>query len=281
MPSIGTLFRVELTKLLRRPMTWVLSLILFSSMAFVYLSMILALSMPESANVDQASLRDQILMPKGLYFSSSIAASLSMIMIIILAAGSVGGEFNWSTIRTNLLMGAPRSRLLAAKLIALEILGAVWYVIALALGIVGAVVAAVATHNPAGSNYLSSGEFARDVGLTVFHVIIVVAVWTLIAAATTVITGSLAAGMGITLAQVLLGSEVAVLIAHIGTVGKWVSRIIPNRALDALTALDSASPPSYVATDWIWITVSIVGWSVLFSFLAWRRFKHMNLVGTS
>ncbi len=281
MTPIATIIRVEIAKLLRRPMTWTLSIILVALTAFVYASLIVALLAPESAGVDTASLKEQILLPDGLFFAATIAGSLATIMIIILAAGSVGGEFGWATIRSNLMMGATRTRFLVGKLLALELFALVWYVLTAALGVLGAIVTAAATSNPVGSDYLLSTSFAADTGRVLLHALIVLAVWTLIATAITVITGSLAAGIGVTLAVVLLGSQIAALIAQIGSIGMWVSRVIPNKALDAITSLDATSPPRYVATDWVWIVASIVGWSALFAFLAIRRFRSMNLIGNS
>ena len=281
MASIATLLRVELIKLTRRPMTWTLSAILVGLVGFMYLMMMLALLAPESAGVDKAQLEKQILLPDGLYFASTIAGSLVTIMIIILAAGSVGSELSWATVRTNLLMGATRTRFLIAKLLALEIFAFIWMIIANLLALVGAVVTAAATNNAVPNDYLFGISFAQDFGLTLFHSIIVLAVWTLIAAAITLITGSLAAGLGLSLVMTLLGSQIAALVSLLGEIGKWVSRAIPNRALDSIVALDATSPPSYVASDWIWIVLSIVGWSAIFAFLAWRRFQNMNLVGTS
>ncbi len=281
MTPITTLVRVEIVKLLRRPMTWTLSIILMALTGFVYASMIVALLAPESAGVDTESLKEQILLPDGLFFAATIAGSLTTIMIIILAAGSVGGEFSWATIRSNLMMGATRTRFLVAKLLALELFALVWYILTAALGVLGAIVTAAATSSPVGSDYLLSTSFVTDTGRILLHALIVLAVWTLIATAITVITGSLAAGIGVTLAVVMLGSQIAGLIAQIGSIGKWASRVIPNKALDAITSLDAATPPKYLATDWIWIVASIVGWSAIFAFLAVRRFRAMNLIGNS
>ncbi len=281
MASVSTLLHVELIKLLRRPMTWILSIILVAFIGFMYLSMMLAFMAPESAGVDTASLKKQILLPDGLYFASTIAGSLTTIMIIILAAGSIGSELSWATVRTNLLMGATRARFIGAKLLALEIVALAWIIAADLLAVIGAIVVAAVTDNPISTGDLLNVPFAQDVGLVLFHSTIVLAVWTLIATAVTLITGSLAAGMGLTLAMTLLGSQIAALIGQLGEVGKWAARIIPNRALDSIVALDSTSPPSLLASDWTWIVLSVVGWTVIFSFLAWRRFQRMNLVGTS
>ena len=281
MTSIRTLLSVELTKLLRRPMTWILSVILIGFTAFIYMSLVIALLAPESANIDKTSLEKEILLPDGLYFGASLAGSFVTILIIILAAGSIGSEFSWATVRTNLLMGATRTRFLAAKFLALVIITFGWLLIANVMALAGEVITAAATDHAIPTGYLTSATFAADSGLILFHSIVVLAVWTLIATAITVITGSLAAGLGVTLSMTLLGSSIAGLIAQIGDIGRWVARIIPNRALDAILSLDATDPTSYLATDWIWIIASVVGWSLVIAFLAVRRFQRMNLVGGS
>jgi len=281
MTPIGILLRVELIKLIRRPMTWTLSIILVIMTGFTYLSMIIALLAPESAGIDTVTLQKQVLLPDGLYFAAGIGSSLTTIMIIILAAGSVGSEFSWATVRSSLLMGATRVRFLVAKLLALEIFAVAWIIITILLGLLGAVITAVVTDNPVGASYLTSATFAGDLGMVLFHQVIVLAVWTIIATAITVITGSLAAGIGVTLVTMLLGSTVASVVAHIGSIGKWVARAFPNRALDSILALDSTTPPSYLTSDWVWIVLNIVIWTAIFSFLALRRFQRMNLIGNS
>ena len=281
MTSIRTLLNIELTKLLRRPMTWILSVILIGFTAFIYVSLAIALLAPESANFDKVSLEKEILLPDGVYFGASLAGSFVSILIIILAAGSIGSEFSWGTVRTNLLMGATRMRFLTAKVVALEIIAFVWLLIANILGLAGEIVTAAVTNHAIPTDYLTSASFASDMGIILFRSIVVITVWTLIATAVTVISGSLAAGLGVTLAVSLLGSSIAGLIAQIGDVGRWVARIIPNRALDAIISLDSTDPPRYLATDWAWIIASIVGWSLIFAVLAVRRFQRMNIVGGS
>ncbi len=281
MASIRTLLSVELTKLVRRPMTWILSAILVGFTAFIYFSLVIALVAPDSANIDRASLEKEILLPNGIYFGGSLAGSFVTILIIILAAGSFGSEFSWSTVRTNLLMGATRLRFLVAKVLGLVVVAFVWLFVANMMALAGEIITAAATNHAIPTEYLASASFAADFGLILFHSMVVLAVWTLLASAATVVTGSLAAGLGITLSATLLGSEIAGLIAQIGDVGRWVARIIPNRALDAIISLDSADPPSYLASDWVWIIASVVGWSLVVAILAIRRFQRMNLVGGS
>ena len=203
------------------------------------------------------------------------------ILIIILAAGSIGSEFSWATVRTSLLMGATRMRFLAGKFLALVLVGFVWLVIANVIAFAGELITSAATNHAIPTDYLTSGSFASDVGLDPLP----------LANCHRGLDADrhcrhcdywLACGWARSDARrSLLGSSIAGLIAQIGDVGRWVARVIPNRALDAIISLDSADPPSYLASDWIWIIASVVGWSLLIAILALRRFQRMNLVGGS
>jgi ABC-2 type transport system permease protein len=55
-------------------------------------------------------------------FSFSLMASFGSVLAIILAASSIGNEYNWKTIRTALISSESRFKFLTAKLISLAIL---------------------------------------------------------------------------------------------------------------------------------------------------------------
>jgi ABC-type transport system involved in multi-copper enzyme maturation permease subunit len=286
MAPISTLIRVELTKLIRRPMTWVLAVVLVGLFVMVYASLIgviLAAERTEGGieGIDPDELRATLLLPDGIFFGAMLFEQIGTILLIILAAGSFGSEFSWATLRTNVMMGASRLRLLVAKLLAMELVAFIAIAIGLALTFVGSLVSELILGNAETNGDWTTASFLGDVLLAVAVPFITIGVWVLIAAAITVITHSLATGLGVTLALSLLGGQIALVIGLLGTVGTWISRVLPNAATDALGALLASDPPEYAASDWLWIAANLVGWTALVIYLAVSAFRRMNLLATA
>jgi ABC-2 type transport system permease protein len=286
MAPISTLIRVELTKLIRRPMTWVLAVILVGLLGMVYASLtgaILAAERTEGGieGIDPDELRSIVLLPDGILFGGALIQQLGTILLIILAAGSFGSEFSWATFRTNVMMGASRVRLFVAKLLTLEWVALVVIAIGLVFTLVGTLVSQLILGDAESNGDWTAASLLGDVLLTVAVTTVTIAVWILFAAAITLITHSLATGLGVSLALNLLGGQIALVIGLLGTVGTWISRMFPNAATDALGALLVSDPPEYVATDWLWIAANLVGWTALVIYLAVSAFRRMNLLDTA
>src|SRR5690606_19827391 len=103
------------------------------------------------------------------------------------------------------------------------------------------------------------------------------AFWSLFAACLTIVTRSLAAGIGVTMAALFVGDITLGLISGLGKVGKWVSRVFPNTALNELVA---TSGSNLAAADWAWITANLVGYVVLLLAIAVIRFRRMNMISS-
>jgi ABC-type transport system involved in multi-copper enzyme maturation permease subunit len=277
----GTLLRVELVKLIRRPMTWILALIFVGLMALIYLSLGLALRSSSMDATDQQNLRDDILLPNGLAFGVGFVASLGIILLIILAAGSYGSEFSWATIRTMLLMRAPRTGLLAAKLVALEVLALLVVVVGTLGTLAGAVLTALIAGEPVRADDWLTGAFAGDAAIMMLRAFIAIGFWIIIAATISVTTHSLAAGIGVTLAFQILGDIVTGLVAELGRIGEWVVRLVPNRAVNQLLSLNATDPPSLSGTDYAWITASLTIYTVVAIVWTDWRFRTMNIIAAS
>lgn len=114
----------ELFKLRKRLMTRVL---LFVLMGILILIPFLLLAIT-NAGVGQGGgqmgqrLNNLLGLSTALPFSFSLIASFGSVLAIILAASSIGNEYNWKTIRTALISSESRFKFLTAKLISLAIL---------------------------------------------------------------------------------------------------------------------------------------------------------------
>lgn len=281
MASTGTLLRVEIVKLLRRPMTWILALIYAAILGMLYLTYIVLLASGDIEGMNKQDLKDLIYLPDGLAFGVSLATSVGTMVLIILAAGSFGSEFNWGTIRTMLLMRADRTRLFIAKFSVVLALGLLTIVVGTAGSVAGAVIAGMAGGGgPATSEWLTSA-FVQDALLYALRAWVSLAIWALIAASVAILTHSLGVSIGITLAAYLIGDILTSLLAAAGRAGEYASRLFPNTGINALLALNSSDAPTYVTTDYLWITANLLIYTTLFAALALTRFRTMNIMAAT
>lgn len=288
MTPLSTLIRVELAKLVRRPMTWTLLLVLLGISVLIYGSLIGMIFVGDSGSeelgvtaLEAKELRETILPPDGVIFAATTTQLIGTILLIILAAGAVGSEFNWATFRTNIFMGATRARLFIAKVLALQLAALAAIIIGVAWGMTLSLLswAMVGTGDAAGIGF--SDAMVADALLAVVVGTISIGLWVLISAGITLVTHSLATGLGVTLVLSFIGGQIVVLIRQLGTIGEWTSRLFPNASTDAIASLLASDPPSYAATDWLWISANIVGWTVLVILLGVKSFRRMNLLSTS
>src|SRR5262245_21312241 len=127
------LIRAEWFKLVRRPMAWVLLVALLALLVLLRLVEFMTvalhdgifsageirLSMLAEAQVQQ--FRQQITFPGIFGAVLSHINGVGGICAIILAAGALGSEYSWGTLRTQLARQPQRGRYLAAKVITLQL----------------------------------------------------------------------------------------------------------------------------------------------------------------
>jgi ABC-type transport system involved in multi-copper enzyme maturation permease subunit len=140
---ILNLIRAEWLKLTKRPLTWVLLVIflallllqVLSLFALVHLAQLLGVSAEGAVRGAQIEEYARWIVFPGL-FGSVFAHinSLGGVFAVILAAGAMGSEYGWGTLRTQLARDPNRVRYLIAKLLTLLALLAVAMVLALIVG---------------------------------------------------------------------------------------------------------------------------------------------------
>jgi ABC-type transport system involved in multi-copper enzyme maturation permease subunit len=110
---------MELLKLVKRPMTWVLLILLHGGIGFS--TVVAALGVRSvTPDVRDAILRN-VTLPGILPQTATFVYIFGSIMLAILAASSIGSEYSWGTLRPILATGIPRGRFLGAKLLALAV----------------------------------------------------------------------------------------------------------------------------------------------------------------
>lgn len=141
-----SLLKMELFKLVKRPMAWVLLLLLGGGTGIADLIFMHNLS-GAAPDVTARTLRALTLpgiIPTTLESLSVFAA----MMVAILAASSIGNEYGWGTLRPMLATGMPRLRFLTAKFLALACVAAVYIAAPLLLNTLIAVPVALVHHLP-------------------------------------------------------------------------------------------------------------------------------------
>jgi ABC-2 type transport system permease protein len=279
--SLSDLVRVELTKLIRRPMSWILALILAGILALIYGSLILSILAPNIETIDKDQLRDMILMPDGFTTGAVFLSLFGPILLIILSAASIGSEFSWGTFRTMLFLGATRTRLLISKLIALQLVAVLLLLFGIGIAVAASLFSGLIIDRTGPAEEWMTASFAVDAFLITVRTLLVMGFWVLFAAGLTIVTRSLATGMGISLALSLIGGQIAFLLEQLGDIGTWASRTFPNKGIDAIASLNATDGPVYVASDWLWITANVAGWIVLIGAVSIVAFRRMDILAAS
>ncbi|HET9220859.1 MAG TPA: ABC transporter permease subunit [Roseiflexaceae bacterium] len=137
------LIRAEWLKLTKRPLTWVL-LIVFLALLVMYIlslftlvNLALALGMSGQGTERGAQIEEYahwIVYPGLFGCVFAHINSLGGVFAVILAAGAMGSEYGWGTLRTQLARHPNRARYLSAKLLTLMALLAVGMILSLLLG---------------------------------------------------------------------------------------------------------------------------------------------------
>jgi ABC-type transport system involved in multi-copper enzyme maturation permease subunit len=137
------LIRAEWLKLTKRPLTWVLLIIFLALLVlqilslFTLVNLALALGINGSSAVRGVQIEEYarwVVFPGLFGCVFAHINSLGGIFAVILAAGAMGSEYGWGTLRTQLARDPSRVRYLLAKLLTLLALLAVAMILALLLG---------------------------------------------------------------------------------------------------------------------------------------------------
>jgi ABC-2 type transport system permease protein len=141
-----SLLRMELFKLLKRPMTWILLLLLCGGTGLADLIVMHNLS-GATPDAVARTLRD-LTLPGIIPITLESLSLFAAMMVAILAASAIGNEYGWGTLRPMLATGMPRLRFLTAKFLALSFVAVVFIVVPLLLNTVIAVPVALVHHLP-------------------------------------------------------------------------------------------------------------------------------------
>ena len=141
-----SLVRLELLKLTKRPMTWVLAILLFSVIGLGPVGGVIELRSADEAT--RSDMLNNLTLPGIIPWFTQTLYLFASVMLAILAASAIGSEYSWGTLRPFLATGMSRTRFLAAKLLALALIALAFTALPLLLCAILAVPIAILNDRP-------------------------------------------------------------------------------------------------------------------------------------
>jgi ABC-type transport system involved in multi-copper enzyme maturation permease subunit len=237
-PGMSDLVAMEALKLRMRLMTKVVFAIVTAGTAAL---MVVAYIATRSTSFDsQADRDDQIsafLLPEALANGSEVIRALGSILLVVLAAAMVGSEFGWGTIRVLVSSGVSRSRLLAAKLIALGGAVVLFVLAGMAATAIASVGVTVAGGHDLGFAWLTGATLA-DILLIAVRLTLLLLVPAMLAFTVSVLTRSLAAGIAIGIGFQIVEQIVGAILGALGGVGETLQDLLIQTNLSAIAELN-------------------------------------------
>jgi ABC-2 type transport system permease protein len=151
MPLIAT----EFFKLRKRMMTWVVALILVGLVVLLYTVLWNASSrvqhFGEGRQFTGIDLRQALFLPGAVPYGLQVVGTFGAILAIILAAGSIGSEYAWGTVRLMATVSSGRMKLILAKLVVVFGLTAAGTLLAVAAALIYSLIIALYYGEASGS----------------------------------------------------------------------------------------------------------------------------------
>lgn len=192
------LIATEFFKLRKRMMTWVVALILVGLVVLLYSVLWSASSrvqnFGEGRQFTGIDLRQALFLPGAVPYALQIVGTFGAVLAIILAAGSIGSEYAWGTVRLMATVSSGRMTLILAKLAVVFVLAAAGTLLAIAAALAYSLVIALYYGDASGSFLTAS--FVGDQLAAYGRTLLVLTPYMTLAFAVAVIGRSTLAGVG-------------------------------------------------------------------------------------
>lgn len=229
---MGSLIRMELLKLGKRPMTWVLLVLLLGGFGLMnVLGFVAFQNMSEKA---QPSMLASFTLPGAITQALWVFYQFGTIMLVVLAACAVGAEYGWGTLRPMISTGMPRGAFLLSKLVVLAIVALVFMLLSVLMNSILAVPWALLTDHPVFTGTMDAswlGHLALMLGRTW----LVAFVPMVLAFLFGVLSRSQAVGVGVALGYILGETIVATILGALGQI--WTKPIVTSTLSQNTSAL--------------------------------------------
>jgi ABC-type transport system involved in multi-copper enzyme maturation permease subunit len=234
------LIRAEWLKLSRRPLSWIL-LILFLVLlvAQILTQFALTLGMPVRSGIVSAQFEEW---RRGVIFPGIFATALSHvnglggIFAVIFAAGAIGSEYSWGTLRTQLARDPARDRYLLAKLTTIMLMLATATLLATLLA---ALLSAVLSPILGSAISITPGDLMNLIVATL-RALYVLLPYVLLTAYATLLTRSVLGGVAIGLSYIIVetGFGALALLRVLGGVWALVYNLTIGQNINTLTLMN-------------------------------------------
>ncbi|HEV2106973.1 MAG TPA: ABC transporter permease subunit [Thermomicrobiales bacterium] len=235
-----SLLNSELFRLVKRPMPWIMLLILAIGVALLYGALWAVLETASNAN-DADGLSGNLRIGATTGLGLGLVSTLATILVIIIASSMIGAEYGWGTIRTLLPRASGRMPLAIAKLVTIglfvTILVAFGYLVSLAMSAL--VTSAAGLNDDLGDGFVvhSLASVGRVIYTTVPYAALsfMVALW----------SRSNAAGISVGLAIYLLEDLVLAIIGLAGDAVDWLPDLLLSDNVSAILALNNVEEAGF------------------------------------
>lgn len=279
----------EFLKMRKRLMTKVLPVIMVGIIVLVNL-LLLAISkasLPAGTPQRVPGNIDNLLgLSSAVPFALSLISSFGVVLAVILAASSMGNEYNWKTIRPALISCESRFKFLTAKLIALGLM----ILIGMAVAVLAGIIISLITNGIGGYSYdfgFLTGDYARQQVYQFLRTFFIITPFTLLGFMMSIAGRSampgIAAGIGIFFLE-------SIVTTFMRLAGGWIAQIpdyLLNANMQAITALNQlprgfggmanstgGTPPSVTHA---FITLGL--YALAFLALAYYLFRKRDVTG--
>ena len=285
------LIRAEWLKLSRRPLSWIL-LILFLVLlvAQILTQFALTLGMPVRSGIVSAQFEEW---RRGVIFPGIFATALSHvnglggIFAVIFAAGAIGSEYSWGTLRTQLARDPARDRYLLAKLTTIMLMLATATLLATLLAaLLSAVLSPIL-----GSAIRITPDDLMNLIPAILRALYVLLPYVLLTAYATLLTRSVLGGVAIGLSYIIVetGFGALALLRVLGGVWALVYNLTIGQNINTLTLMNRHAfglrPETTAPLDLsqlpspLQATIVVAVYSVLFLAFALILFRRRDITG--
>ena len=236
--GLGRMIGAEFLKLRKRQMTWVLLSILVGIIVLVNL-LLLAISKVKTpgTGLGAGNIAALLGLQSAVPFAFSMMASFGTVLAIILTASSMGGEYNWKTIRPALVSRESRFKFIIAKLVSLGILILIGMLIAVIAGFIMGLITTGLGGNAYSFGFLT-GSYVWTQFLQYWRTFYVIMPFALLGFMMAIVGRSAMPGIATGIGVVFLE---AIITTFMTAAGGWIAKVpayLLNANMTAITALN-------------------------------------------
>ena len=237
--GLGRMIGAELFKLRKRTMTKVLIIILVAVIALVnFLFLAISKLPPIGSGQGIARIQDYLGLSAAIPFALYLIASFGSVLAIIMAASSMGNEYNWKTIRTALISSESRFKFLTAKLVSLAIL----ILAGMLIGVVAGFIMGLVTTGIGGYAYnfsFATGSYFWEQFLQFWRTFFVITPYALLGFLMAIVGRSAMPGISAGIGVQFLESIITMFMV---LAGGWIAKVpdyLLSANVNAITALNN------------------------------------------